>query len=341
MIKQNTTISNGTIWRIIFILALVFLIIVVRDVLALFVIAIVLSSAFDPWVDWLQKLKIPRGLSISVIFLILLSIVTMVVILLAGPIGKQILDVASSFPQIYEKINLALDSLHRLEGVSPLTAQNSTGTSLTQLAQSLTQIGSNIISFVTSVFGGIISFFMVLVLTFYLTVEENGFKKFIRHIFPSDKNGEVSYLVDNMQKRLGLWFRGQMILSLIIFVTVYIGLVILDVKYALLLAVLAGLLEIVPILGPWLSAIVAVFFAWADGMNKALYTAILYLVIQQLENNIIVPKVMGRNTGLNPVVVILAILIGGRLAGVIGALLAVPIATVISVYFEYAMAKRK
>lgn len=341
MIKQNTTVSSGTIWRIIFILGLTFLLILVRDVVALLVIAIVLASAFDPWVDWLQKIKMPRGVSISIIFLIFLSIITMVVVLLAGPIGQQILDISSSFPQIYAKINEILTKLNTLQGVDPLAMQNASGTSLTQLAQSLTTIGSNIFSFVTSVFGGIISFFMVLVLTFYLTIEEDGFKKFIRHIFPIDKNEEVNYLVERMQKRLGMWFRGQIILSLIIFVTVFVGLSLLGVKYALLLAVLAGLLEIVPILGPWISAIVAVFFAWADGLNKAIYTAILYLAIQQLENNIIVPKVMGKNTGLNPVVVILSILIGGRLAGVIGALLAVPIATVVSVYFEYAMAKRK
>ena len=341
MTKQNTSISNGTIWRIIFILALVFLLIVVRDIVALFLIAIVLASAFDPWVDWLQKIKVPRVLSISIIFLIFLSIISMVIILLAGPIGKQILDIAGSFPQIYDKINSALSSLHRLEGVNPSAMQNASGTSLTQLAQSLTQIGSNVISFVGSVFGGIVSFFMVLVITFYLIIEEEGFKNFIRNIFYGDKTGEIATLVDKMQKRLGLWFRGQMILSVIIFVAVYIGLAILHVKYALLLAVLAGLLEIVPILGPWISAVVAVFFAWADGLNKAIYTAILYLVIQQLENNLIVPKVMGRNTGLNPIVVILSILVGGRLAGVIGALLAVPVATVMSVYFDYLMAKRK
>lgn len=341
MTKQNITISNDTIWRIIIILALVFVLIMIRDVLALFIIAIVLSSAFDPWVDWLCKIKIPRGISIAAIFLLFLSIITMVVVLLAGPIANQIIDISRSFPDIYAKLNAALSSLHRLEGVNPSTAQSASGTSLTQLAQSLSQVGSGIFNVVTSVFGGIVSFFMVLVLTFYLTVEENGFKKSIRHLFPSDKREQVSYLVESMQKRLGLWFRGQIILSLIIFFTVYVGLVILGVKYALLLAVLAGLLEIVPILGPWISAIIAVFFAWADSFNKAIYTAILYLVIQQLENNIIVPKVMGRNTGLNPIVVILAILIGGRLAGVIGALLAVPVATVISVYFEYLVAKRK
>lgn len=341
MTKQNSTISNGTIWRIIFALALVAGVILVKDVLVLFLIAIVLASAFDPWVDMLYKIKIPRGLSVAVIFAVFLAVVTVVVVLLARPIADQIVDISRSFPQIYAKLNSALSSLHRLEGINPNVAQNTGGTSLTQLAQSLSSIGSGIFNVVTSVFGGIVSFFMVLVLTFYLTIEENGFKKFIRHLFPVDKKEQVNYLVENMQKRLGLWFRGQMILSVIIFTAVYIGLLILKVKYALLLAVLAGLLEIVPILGPWISAIVAVFFAWADGLNKAIYTAILYLLIQQLENNLIVPKVMGRNTGLNPVVVILAILAGGRLAGIVGALLAVPIATVVSVYFEYAMATKR
>ncbi|MFA6253396.1 MAG: AI-2E family transporter [Patescibacteria group bacterium] len=341
MTKQNMTISNGTIWRIILILALVAVVIMIRDVLALFVVAVVLASAFDPWVDGLYKIKIPRGLSIAVIFLIFLSIITLVVILLAGPIADQIMDISRSFPQIYAKINTMLASLHRLEGVNPGSAQNTSGISLSQLAQSLSQIGSGIFNVVTSVFGGIFSFFMVLVITFYLTIEENGFKKFIRHLFPVEKKEQVNYLVEGMQKRLGMWFRGQMILSVIIFLAVYIGLVLLHVKYALLLAVLAGLLEIVPILGPWISAIIAIFFAWGDSFNKALYTGILYLAIQQLENHVVVPKVMGKSTGLNPIVVILAILTGGRLAGIIGALLAVPIATAISVYFEYAMAKRK
>lgn len=340
MTKHHVTISDSTIWRIILVLALVTLVITIRDVLALFVIAIVLSSAFDPMVDYLTKIKFPRALSISIIYLVFISLITVVVVMLAGPISDQIVEMSRSFPQIYEKVNSTLNNIHRLEGV-PVATSSSSGTSLTQLAQSLSQIGSGIFNVVTSVFGGILSFFMILVITFYLTIEENGFKKFITNLFPVNKKQEVSYLVEKIQNRLGLWFRGQMILSLIIFTAVYIGLVFLKVKYALLLAVLAGLLEIVPILGPWISALVAVFFAWSDGFNKALYTAILYFAIQQLENHIIVPKIMGKSTGLNPIVVILAILTGGRLAGIIGALLAVPVATAISVYFEYSIANRK
>lgn len=134
---------------------------------------------------------------------------------------------------------------------------------------------------------------------------------------------------------MGYWLRGQLLLSLIVFVMVYIGLSILNVKYALLLALLAGLFEVVPFLGPWISAIPGVFFAFSQGgIGKAVLVAVVYLVVQQIENNLIVPKVMGKTTGLNPLVVIIAILIGARLAGAIGALLAVPVTLAITVYFE-------
>lgn len=170
MTKQNTTISNGTIWRIIFILALVTVAILIRDVLALLVIAIVLASAFDPWVDTLSRVKIPRGLSIAIIFTLFLSLITTVIILLSGPIAAQIMDISSSFPELYRKLDDALANLHRLEGVSPSVLSSNSGTSLTQLAQSLSKIGFGIFNVVTSIFGSIISFFMVLVLTFYLTI---------------------------------------------------------------------------------------------------------------------------------------------------------------------------
>jgi len=111
----------------------------------------------------------------------------------------------------------------------------------------------------------------------------------------------------------------------------------LGVKYALVLALVAGIFEIVPFLGPWISAIPGVFFAFSQNPTLAFWVAILYFGVQQIENNLIVPKVMGKTTGLNPLVVILAILMGARLGGIVGALLAVPVALAIAVYFESLM----
>ena len=121
---------------------------------------------------------------------------------------------------------------------------------------------------------------------------------------------------------------------MIVFLMVYIGLSALGVEYALILALVAGIFEIVPFLGPWISAIPGVFFAFSQSPALAIWVAILYFVVQQIENNLIVPKVMGKTTGLNPLVVILAILMGARIGGIVGALLAVPVAIAIAVYFE-------
>jgi predicted PurR-regulated permease PerM len=160
-------------------------------------------------------------------------------------------------------------------------------------------------------------------------------REFIQSITPGKHKKYVSDIISKIQHRLGYWLRGQLLLSLIIFCLTYIGLTILGVKYALILALIAGIFEIVPFLGPIISAIPGIFFAFTiQGFGTAIWVVLLYFIIQQLENNLIVPKVMGKSTGLNPLVVILAILVGARLGGIVGALLAVPVATAISVYVE-------
>jgi predicted PurR-regulated permease PerM len=123
-----------------------------------------------------------------------------------------------------------------------------------------------------------------------------------------------------------------MILSLVIFTLTYIGLSILQVKYALVLAMLAGAFELVPYVGPIMAAIPAIFLAFVQLPYLALFVIILYFIIQQLENTFIVPKVMGHVTGLNPIVVLIAVLIGAKIGGIVGTLMAVPVATALSTF---------
>ncbi|MBU4332000.1 AI-2E family transporter, partial [Patescibacteria group bacterium] len=144
-----------------------------------------------------------------------------------------------------------------------------------------------------------------------------------------------------MQKKIGSWLRGQVILMIIIGILSYIGLLILGVRYALLLALFAGLMEIIPYIGPIFGAVPAVFIALTQSPIKGLLVIVLYLIIQQLENNLIVPKIMKRAVGLNPIVVILVILIGGKIAGIVGALIAVPVATAFSVMLKDFLDLRK
>jgi predicted PurR-regulated permease PerM len=338
MSKQFISITTGTILRTILVLLFLGFLFLIKDVLALLFVAVILSAAFDPLVDWLQRFKIPRALSIIGIYVVVLSFVGWSIYLLSGPLTEQIFDVAEAFPKFYTQINQNLGGAVDLNN---LFSQEAISASFTDVTKSLGQASAGIFNILSSVFGGMISFLMVLVITFYLTIEENSTKRFISSVTPVKHKPYVSQLIVSMQHRMGYWLRGQLLLSLIVFIMVYVGLMLLGIKYALVLALIAGIFEIVPFIGPWIAAIPGVFFAFSHSPSKALMVAILYLVVQQLENNLIVPKVMGKTTGLNPLVVLVAIMIGARLGGIIGALLAVPVALAIAVYVESLIGQKK
>lgn len=328
---KNISISTGTIVKIIAILLILGFVYLIKDVLVLFFVALILSAAFDPFVDWLQKKKIPRALSILGVYIVFIGLIASVIYGLAGPVKTQILEIArdANTAQFYQKIDEGWRNL------SALSSENGTSSSgLSVIITNLSRASSGILNFVIGLFGGVISFFIVLVITFYLVVEEDGMKRFVKSLAPDKYHPYITRLMSRIQQRMGWWLRGQIILSLIVFTLVYLGLTILGVKYALILALVAGVFEIVPYLGPLLSAIPAVFFAFVQKPTTAILVIILYVVIQQMENHLIVPKVMGKSVGLNPLVIILSILIGARLAGAIGALLAVPVVTALAVWFD-------
>ena len=335
--KQTISISTETIIRTILIFLVLGFFFLIKNVLALFFVAIIMSAAFDPFIDYLQKKKIPRALSIIGVYVIFLTLVGGSFYLLSGPIADQIRDMSRDFPQYYQKINQGLDSMGKIDITDNQTVNNS----LAFVTSSLSKATTGIFSFLVSLFGGLISFFIILVITFYLVVEEDGMKRFIRSLTPTRHQPYISQLINKMQVKMGYWLRGQLLLSVIIFFMVFIILSFAGVKYALILALTAGIFEIIPYLGPLISAIPAVFFAFAQSPSKALLVVVLYFIIQRVENDIIVPKVLGKSIGLNPLVVILAILIGARIGGAVGALLAVPVTTALSVYFDDLMSTKR
>jgi len=338
MSNQSISITTNTILRIIVILLFLGFLFLIKDVLVLIFVAIILAAAFDPLIDWLQKFKIPRALSILLIYVVVIFFVGWSIYLLAGPIAEQVLEISKAFPHFYSELQQNLIGVVDLNNLFSKEVINS---SVTDITKNLGQATSGIFNIIGSVFGGIISLFMVLVITFYLTVEEDGAKRFINSITSIKHQPYVSKLILAIQRRMGYWLRGQLLLSLIIFIMVYIGLTILGIKYALILALISGIFEIVPFIGPWVAAVPGVFLAFSQGSSKALMVAIMYIVIQQLENNLITPKIMGKSTGLNPLIVLIAIIIGAQLSGVMGALLAVPVALAIAIYVESLISEKK
>jgi predicted PurR-regulated permease PerM len=327
------SISTGTILKLVGILIVAVFLYAIRDILLIFFVALVFASAVDPWIDQFHRAGFPRALGIFMIYLIVIGVLTIVSILIIPPITQQVSDIAQNFPTYYERLLSGFAFIQQYSTDTDGVAQN-IQSSLDALSKSLLSFTGGVYGALSGFVGAIFYLLAVMVLTFYMTVEEKGLKNFIQSFLPAKYQPYLAKKANQIQEKMGMWLRGQLILVLIIGALSFIGLTILQVKYALVLAMIAGISELIPYVGPIIGAIPAVFLASSESLLKAGLVIILYVVIQQLENQIIVPKVMQRSVGLSPLVIIIVMLIGARLAGVVGLLLAVPTATIASIFLK-------
>jgi len=326
--NRTIEISSGTILRTIFILLLLWFLYLIWDILILVFLALIIVSAIDPIIDWCQKKRMPRGLAVLAIYILVIAVIGTAISFLVTPLVSEIRGLGENFPSLLSKYSGYFQGVqsyatsHNLEQQINNFSGNVTG--------KFSQIGTNVFSGTISFIGGILSFLVVLSIAFYMSVEEKGVKKFFASIAPDEHGEYVVGLVDRIQFKMGRWLLGQVALMVIIFAIDYVGLLVIGAPYALVLAIMAGLLEIVPYVGPIVSAIVAASISFLQGPITGLLVLALFAIAQQLEGYVIAPLVMKKAVGLNPVVVILAILIGAKLGGVLGVVISVPIATMVS-----------
>jgi len=327
--SQTINISTSTIFRtILILLALVFLYLI-RDILMVVFVAVVIAAAINGPVSWLQRHKIPRILGVIFIYLFILFFLALIVTLIFPPLAEQIKQLALYFPEFMEKIGLSVQ-----EWWANYQIEGNLQTLLDKMSNKLAQATSSVFGTIIDLFGGLFSAIVILVISFYLAVQKKGAKKFLVSLTPSEHQSYLSNLIERIESKIGGWLRGQLLLMLIVGVLTYIGLYFLGIKYALTLALIATLLEIIPYIGPILAAIPAVILAFFQSPFLALLVVILYIVIQQLENYILYPQVMKKAVGLNPIIIIVAMLIGAKLAGVLGIILAVPVTAAIVEFFK-------
>lgn len=319
---RKIDISHKTILFIaIFILA-IWVVYLIRDLLIILFVAVILTSAFSPLVRLLTRLKIPKSLSIAIVYLMIIGAVSSLLAIIVPPFVEETRRLFLTLPPYLDQL---LDSAAIDKSV---------------LQSQLSSISRNIFSITLSIFDNLLTIIFLLVLTFYLMLEREDVENRFAALFVG-KEERVKKLLIQIEEKLGSWLRGQLFLSLVIGLLTYIGLLVLGVPYALPLAVVAGVLEVVPVIGPIISAIPSIAIALTISPVLSLGVAAMYFAIQQLENHLIVPQVMKRAVGLNPLIVILAIAIGGRLLGIAGALLAVPLAVVIQIIATEIIEERK
>ena len=323
--KVKIEISTATILKIIGVFALVWFLYAIREIVVLFFVVLVIVAALGPLVDRMSK-HIPRVLSVVILFLAFLGILTAIGFLIIPPIVNQIGQLANNLPFYIDKFGPILSNY-----------QNSLGNyqeGLLNISSQLSKFSSGLYTTTVGFISGLVGAITILILSFYMLLEQNALKHFLHQTLPLEHKEKIFDIFRKIGEKMGGWFRGQILLMIVIGALYGIALPIVGVPYALTLAVWGGLTEVIPYVGPWLGLVPALIIAFTVSPLTALIVLIIYLVIQQLESQFLAPKIMGKAVGLSPVIIILALLAGAKLMGVTGMIIAVPAAGAISVLIQ-------
>lgn len=309
-----------------------------RDVILLVYIAVVLAIGLGPLVRSIERSvpagkRAPRWLAILLIYLVVVGTLTLVGLLVVPPLIAQSQDLWRRLPQLLDRGQEFLIRYHLLE--HPITLEEAV-----RKAPGPGDAVGTVATAVTRVFGGLLAFLTLLILTFYLLLEsESLFLGFVR-FFPRAERPRVESVARKISTKVSAWLSGQLILAGSIGLTAAIGLYLLGVPYFYVLALIAALGEMIPVVGPIFSAIPALGVAFTVSPRTALFTALFLIAQQQFENHLLVPKVMERQVGVSAVIVIVALLVGGSLLGILGAVLAVPTAAIVQVVVQELLDER-
>lgn len=357
---SQRSIAKATL-TIIGILVLAYFLFEIRDLIIFFFIALFFAAAIDPFVDWFESKGLPRAIGVATIYLLLLGAIIAILGSLVPVLINQLTSLASFFaektlhliqnlqnnqglhfiPEPYRtwlfnslasvKINdVANQFIHNFSGFTNQIKDLASG--------SLKTIGTTVgagVSVAGSIASTFFSMIFVLTLTFFMAVDKSGLHDFFYSLFPPKYGSYISDKTRAIQKQIGAWLRGQLMLSLIMFIIAFVGLIIIGMKdYALTLALVFGIGEFVPYIGPLIFLIFSFPIALGMGFIVLVKLLILYLVLQFVDGNIIVPAIMKKAVGLSPIVVLMVLIIGFKFLGVIGAVIAVPVTTAAAIFLS-------
>ncbi len=327
--KENVTIeiTTGTIFRAVLLVLLLIFLYLVRNILAIFLFAVVIASAIEPLTHWARRRGIPRVLMVIAIYLAAFGFLTTVFYLVVPTLLTEFLDFIHRIPSQW----VTATDVQTLFGFAP-NLPGALSNVLTQLVIAfqgyLEKFTTGFFSATALIFGGAFSMILIVVLSFYLSVQEHGIEKFLQVVTPRRYEKYILDLWMRSQIKIGRWLQGQVLLGVLIGILVFLGLTILGVKYALMLAMLAAIFELLPIFGPIIAALPAVGIAFLQSPSLALMVIGLYVIIQQFESHLVYPVVVKKIVGMPSILVVLAMIVGAELGGLWGIVLAIPISAI-------------
>ncbi|QNO16080.1 AI-2E family transporter [Alkalicella caledoniensis] len=308
---------------------------IISLIIPLFV-ALVIAYLLNPIVVFLQNRKVPRGVAVLIIYLLLFvmlfALINRFIPVVAGEIARL-----QSFVPEYTRYTTDFildinDQINRLE--LPEAIQQSIQDTTQNIELRLTGFLESLPGIVTNIALGAFQVFLVLVYTFYLLRDYYSVQEFLFKLISPKRKQTVIKVLREIDESMGNYIRGQFINCLFIGVTCYIGLRILNVDFALILGIIAGITNIIPYFGPWIGAVPAIIVAAFTDPMLALKVIIWYVIVQQIESNVVAPQVLGKKMGMHPLLVIFSLIAGGKFMGILGMIIGVPVVAIIRILLK-------
>ncbi|MES2059928.1 MAG: AI-2E family transporter [Patescibacteria group bacterium] len=338
--KRSIDISLGTILRVALVIIAFVFIYVLRDIALVILAAVVISSAIDPGVRWFEGKRVPRALGVVIIYLGVMAILAVIFLFVIPTFLSETSNLVANIPTYVKQINdtvpLLDDSV--LQGYSPIVRdiadRISSASAVTSVSGGFSPTDT-ILQSVNSIEDGVVTFFLVAILSFYFSVTKDGVERFLRVITPLAQEEYVIGLWNRTRRKIGAWLQGQMFLGALVGSIIFLMLSIFHIEHALLLGFLMGVLEIIPVFGPTLAAVPGVMLALLDGgIGLGFIILLMYILVQQFESNIFYPLVVKKMVGISPILVIISLVVGLKLAGFLGLLLSVPVSVLFMEFMD-------
>lgn len=318
-------ISWGTIFKVGIASLGFYILYLIRDILIWFIFALIISVLFNPAIDFLQKRRVPRPVATLFIYIFIFGILGLIISFTASVFISEIQQFTKLFPQYFEKISSPLRELgiKAFENFEVFTKS---------FQEWLIRASASIFSAISAIFGGIFSTLTIFILAVFLSLEERGVERVIEALSTKKQEAYILDLWKSCQNKVSGWFGVRILSCLFIAIMTYFSLWLFKINYPFALALFAGLTNIIPIVGPIIAGILIALIAGLDSLVKAGLVLIIFILIQQIEGNILTPILTKKFIGLPPVLVLISLMIGGKLWGILGAILAIPLFGII---FEF------
>jgi predicted PurR-regulated permease PerM len=318
------------------IILVVWLVIRLIEIILLIYVSALFAMGFSALIQFLDRRRartlgrrhLPRWVVVLIVYVLVLAGIAALGGALVPPLMRQAQELGSDLPRLITEAQSFLVERRLLK--EPLTVQEA----LQRAPFGGADAVGTVMGALWGVLGGLVGVVTILMLTFYFVVEAEAISRTLVRLFPPARRRRVNIVLGEIGQKVSAWLGGQLLLALIIGGTTAAGLGLMGIPYFVVLSVIAAIGEMIPVVGPFLAAIPAVLVALSVSWKVALFVTGFFLVQQQIENHVLVPKLMERQLGINPVTVIIALLVGSALLGVVGALLAIPTAAIGQVLFE-------